>query len=149
MNKNLYYHVEIFHDTIVEIKDFLSDEFKNFPVGACGSTSVLLGTYLRECGFGSFKYVCGEKYFWNGHFNQEYSHAWLETEDSLVIDITAYQFPEIGKKIVIQKKNLWYKQWTIKETVEDINIDTYKNLIDIANYEFLLTKIKSKIKKGL
>ena len=148
MHKNLYFHVALFHDTILEIKNLLSDEFKYFPTGSCGSTCLLLGTYLNESGFGKFKYISGEKYFWDGYSNQEYSHSWLESEDSLIIDITAYQFPEIKEKILVQKKNSWYKDWAITQTFDDVNIfhETYAIPTDKINYEIIISNIKSKNK---
>ena len=75
----LYKYVELFHNMILEIKNDLSPEFQNFPNGSCGTTSILLGTFLNKTGFGNFKMKIGEKGFWENNIWQEYSHAWLES----------------------------------------------------------------------
>ncbi|MBD9638475.1 hypothetical protein IB277_19415 [Ensifer sp. ENS07] len=61
---------------------------QEFPNGACGDATLLLGTYLKTLGFGTFDYVLGR-----GEDNGEtYSHAWLR-QGNIIIDITADQFP--------------------------------------------------------
>ncbi|MDD3663035.1 MAG: hypothetical protein PHT84_04155 [Candidatus Pacebacteria bacterium] len=68
--------------------EFLSDSvFREFPSGCCGFTSDLLAKHLRESGVET-QYISGNyKYGWTGR-----SHAWLETYDGVVIDITRDQF---------------------------------------------------------
>ena len=68
-----------------------SDEivFSRFPRGCCGDSSDLLAQYLLENGIRTY-YVCGTHYEDDCENNQ--SHAWLLTEDEVIIDITADQF---------------------------------------------------------
>ena len=68
--------------------EFSSDSiFQCFPRGCCGFTSDLLAKYLREFGVET-QYMSGNyEYGWEGR-----SHAWLETYDGVVIDITRDQF---------------------------------------------------------
>lgn len=144
--RKLYKFAELFLKTLIEIKDKLSDEFKFFPNGSCGTTCLLLGTFLSENGFGKFKMIRGEKYYWKGNYYIEDSHAWLESENSLIIDITAYQFPEISEQIIIEKKNSWYKQWKIIEEIEDANIyNTMASInTDFCNYALIKEWIQKK-----
>lgn len=138
----LYNYVSLFQNAIIELKDKLSVEFQFFPSGSCRTTCILLGTFLTEIGCKNFKMEIGEKYDSNG---QEYSHAWLETDNSFVIDITAYQFKDITKKIIFGKKPLWYNSWIITEEIENPNI--YHIPVgphsDYENYEIIMQKLDS------
>ena len=67
-------------------KDIL---FRNFPTGCCGDTCYLLGQYLLHKGIRT-KYVCGT-YYGDGSENIQ-SHAWLMTDNRVIIDITGDQF---------------------------------------------------------
>ncbi|BDC94669.1 hypothetical protein [Treponema bryantii] len=139
----LFQCVELFHNAIVEIKNELSIEFHNFPAGSCGTTCILLATFLNENGFEKIKMIIGGKEFFTENSYQEYSHAWLELNKILVIDITAYQFPEIQEKIFIHKNSLWHKGWKVLEEIKDPNIYTS---IATTNSDFInYSKIKEKI----
>ncbi|ULJ74490.1 hypothetical protein [Rhizobium gallicum] len=72
---------------------------QEFPHGACGDATLLLGYHLRSLGFGTFDYVSGEGTDEDGEW---YSHAWLRQGD-IIIDITADQFP--GQPAVIVTDN--------------------------------------------
>ena len=63
----------------------LSDFFRNFPIGACGNASDLLGEWIMEKHSLALEYVNGDR---NGK-----SHGWLEI-DGLAVDITSDQFPD-------------------------------------------------------
>lgn len=56
----------------------------NFPKGCCGITSDMLGRYLIEHHNIRCWYVCGSC--------GEESHAWLELENNIVLDITGDQY---------------------------------------------------------
>lgn len=60
--------------------------FQRFPSGCCGDTSDLLAQYLSDNGIKTFQ-VRGDFYE-----PEPQSHAWLSTEDNIVIDITGDQF---------------------------------------------------------
>lgn len=139
---DLFNYVKLFQNTIIKCKDKLSVEFQSFPCGSCGTTCLLLGTFLAENCFVNLKMKIGEKNDSNG---QEYSHAWLETDNSFIIDITAYQFPEITEKIIFGKKPSWYDEWIVTEEIEDVNLFVTSDVIttDFVNYEILMENIYS------
>lgn len=60
--------------------------FQRFPDGCCGDASDLLAQYLWDNGIKTFQ-VRGDFYE-----PEQQSHAWLSTEDNIVIDITGDQF---------------------------------------------------------
>ena len=63
--------------------------FDRFPYGCCGLISHLLAEFLQNIDIKTF-YVSGCRYFQNPwHFQ---SHAWLKTENDIMIDITGDQF---------------------------------------------------------
>ena len=61
----------------------------NFPHGACGHVSELVGRYLSDQFSIEPEYVCGTLY--DGEGNRLSSHAWLEW-NGVTIDISADQF---------------------------------------------------------
>ena len=89
----LYQMVEDFRKGIEQAQkanEFMDDVlFRNFPRACCGDTSLLLGHYLLGKGIKTY-YVCG--YYGQGDFGAVQSHAWLMTEDGIIIDITGDQF---------------------------------------------------------
>lgn len=60
-----------------------------FPKGCCEVASDLLAQYLLENGVHT-KIVHGEYDF--DDWENKYPHTWLETEDGVIVDITADQF---------------------------------------------------------
>jgi hypothetical protein len=74
------------------------DNLRNFPHGACGDASNLIGYFLTSNGFGDFEYVWGEKNIFSLS-----THAWVES-DRFLIDITADQFDATNKKCIIIEK---------------------------------------------
>ncbi len=70
--------------------EFQNDcSFRNFPRGCCGDTCVLLAQYLLEHGIRTV-YVCGT--YRDKISENIQSHAWLLTENKLILDITGDQF---------------------------------------------------------
>lgn len=63
--------------------------FYNFPRGCCGDASDLLAQFLLEHGVRTL-YVCGSYYDDSPENSQ--SHAWLLTDNQIIIDITGNQF---------------------------------------------------------
>jgi hypothetical protein len=88
---------------------------QDFPVGACGDAVPLLGTYLAEQGFGTFMYALGLRAC--DGINREHSHAWLEA-DGIIIDITADQFPEVHRKVIVTTRSDWHETFA-REKVKD------------------------------
>jgi len=111
-----------------------------FPRGACGDGSWLLGRYLKENGIEPIYYVSGLKRVTEN--NNTESHAWLEYRD-LIIDFTIDQFEGKECNIVITKDKKWHAQFEIdnrvladyksyyydNKTIEDLN-DSYENIIN-------------------
>src|SRR5690606_20691226 len=64
----------------------LSIGFRRFPKGSCADAALLLGTYIRRLGLAEPKLISGRR--------GDHTHAWLELDDGLVIDITANQFED-------------------------------------------------------
>ena len=81
--------------------------FQKFPRGSCGDAVLLLGTFLKEQGAGTFTYVVGER----GKKGRTWrSHAWLEA-DGVIVDITADQFPEITESVIVTTHSDWHKKF--------------------------------------
>ena len=77
-------------DKAHKAKEFCDDHiFRDFPLGCCGVCSELLGHFLIHNGIET-NYVCGN--YRDGNFERTQSHAWLETMDGVIIDITGDQF---------------------------------------------------------
>ena len=98
-------HVYTFRNAIEAVsKSFISESLKGFPEGACGDTTLLLGTYLQETGYGTFDYMLGRRF--NG--DQWHTHAWLGGH-GLIIDITADQFEEMVDTVVVTSQSDWHE----------------------------------------
>jgi hypothetical protein len=82
----------------------------SFPLGACGDGSLLLGTYLKDRGFPDFEYILGER--GNHRDNTWISHAWLGC-GSLIVDMTADQFPDISVNVIVADPSKWHRQFSI------------------------------------
>jgi hypothetical protein len=105
-----------FREAIVRSdKDKLPVTLYNFPEGACGDASILLGEYLHSMGCGSFQYVVG--------WRNEQSHAWIEVED-LIIDITSDQFPEKEEPVIVTTDKSWHNQF-VEDQRNAAKIDIY------------------------
>jgi hypothetical protein len=114
--------------------NILPVNLRNFPAGACGDASLLLGEYLKLKGFSPLEYVVG--------FRGEQSHAWLEL-GGILIDITADQFESIEEAVIVTNDKSWYKQFkqfsrsstniklkykNERETLERL-LDAYRNIV--------------------
>lgn len=83
-----------------------------FPRGACGDASLLLGAFLFDKGHSSFEYICGER--GNIEDNSWTSHAWL-ARGELVVDITADQFHDAPFKVIVEEPSVWHQQFIIEQ----------------------------------
>ena len=72
---------------------------QNFPYGACGDATLLLGRYLEETGHGEFRYYLGRR--------GECSHAWLQL-GTLIVDITADQFADFDEAVFVSAGSPWH-----------------------------------------
>lgn len=79
-----------------------------FPNGSCGDVCPLLAAYLSEQGYPAFHYVCGERERIDDTGLRFGSHAWLQ-KGSLIVDITADQFPEISLPVIVTASSEWHR----------------------------------------
>ena len=103
-----------FRSAIESIGRGLSPAFEQFPRGACGEVAPLLGTYFIENGLLGFEYILGER----GSREQDaeirwHSHAWIQ-RGSLIVDITADQFVEIGEPVIVTDDSHWHQTFEQK-----------------------------------
>ena len=101
-------------------KNMLPVTLHNFPNGACGDASLLLGDYLYSIGYSQVAYVSG----WRN--NQ--SHAWIEIDD-VIIDITADQFSEKKDAVIVTTDKSWHNQF-IEEARESARINSHDKGIE-------------------
>ena len=78
---------------------YLPSTFQDFPAGACGDTTLLLGKYLEQNGCGHFDYVFGTQ--------DDKTHAWLQRAD-LFVDITADQFADNDRRVIVEYASAWH-----------------------------------------
>lgn len=79
-----------------------------FPHGACGDASLLFGAYLVDRGIAEFMYVCGER---GSKADDSWTtHAWLQ-RGSLIVDLTADQFPDAPTGVIVAEPSLWHRQF--------------------------------------
>ncbi len=86
--------------------------WENFPRGACGDTTLVLGQLLFDHGIAGFKYISGQKHWPDGRFS---THAWLQN-GQWVVDITADQFPEVQQAIIVSSDSPWHREWEVAKT---------------------------------
>jgi len=113
-----------FRNAIESCSYSLGISFEAFPKGTCGDVAPLLGTYLNDLGYGEFQYMLGD--YGSRKDNSWSSHAWIQS-NSLVVDITADQFPDINEKIIVSKTSYWHKQLNGKAQ-HKANIEIYDQL---------------------
>lgn len=86
-------------------------DWTSFPGGTCGDTSLVLGAFLADAGFGGFELMSGE-----GDRREEDgicpSHAWLQ-RDQLVVDITADQFADSPGPVVVAENPDWHCRFRV------------------------------------
>lgn len=106
---------------------------KEFPLGACGDMTLLLGAYLSDMKVIGFEYIYGVRGC--DADNNYASHAWLQN-DQLIIDITADQFPEVNEPIIVSANSNWHNTFE----VESRGIADFRLLNGNTDYLFSLYK---------
>lgn len=87
--------------TALDEQEAMPANVKDFPLGACGDTTEMLGQYLDDRGFGVWMYI-------QGHRDTDgWTHAWLE-RDGVVIDITADQFEDVTEPVIVSATSTWH-----------------------------------------
>ncbi len=99
MNRNQLLLLKVlatsFREALERARDkgsFSQDAFNLFPKGCCGDTSNLLAQFLLGFGIHS-NYIYGE-YSYEDPEAQSQSHAWLQCQGGIIIDITGDQFSD-------------------------------------------------------
>ncbi|WP_327427298.1 hypothetical protein [Streptomyces sp. NBC_01236] len=93
-----------FRQAIIDCPDAGLISLADFPKGACGDASPLLGQFLKDQGHGEWHYVSGCR-------ERDYhSHAWLE-RDGWILDITADQFSDVTEPVVLTQDKTWHSQF--------------------------------------
>lgn len=87
----------------LEQADNAPSYMSKFPHGWCGCTSRALGGYLASRGYSSLEYVSGYRGMQN--------HAWIE-KNGLIIDITADQFNDCDKRIIISRDSDFHRTFS-------------------------------------
>lgn len=125
---------EWFREALEKCPKFLLGlTFADFPHGACGDASLLLGKYIQQSASLSLHYVCGELRE-TGNFQ---THAWLEHED-FIIDITADQFEEIDIPVLITTERRWHDRFEIaRRDIPDYDICDGVGYLSVAYYRLI------------
>jgi hypothetical protein len=121
----------------IESVKFNTTLFKDFPMGSCRDSSIIIGMFLRENGCKNLTYCHAQ---WNEE-SRFRSHAWLEYEN-YIIDITADQFGiEFSSIIVSRNCDFSFYENSCSEKF-DLSIAG----ADISNlfkdYEIIKTEVK-------
>lgn len=120
MKKNIKQLANQFREAIEmakEEKEFYKDiVFRNFPIGCCGDTCDLLAQFLLDNNIGSY---CVRGTYRKGSFKDMQSHAWLLTDNRIIIDITSDQFkytPKLlnyNKSVYVGAENDFYRLFEV------------------------------------
>jgi hypothetical protein len=97
------YHATRFRNAIDSARrDDWKGNMKGFPVECCHHACTLLLLYFKRIGMEGFRTYSGIH-----PTNQGGRHLWLQ-KGEIVIDITADQFPEIDKKVIVTRESSWH-----------------------------------------
>lgn len=110
-------HIDQLRSEVVKFRKAIEDSekrvlpitFAAFPKGSCGDASLILGTHLAILGFGQFTYILGDR--GDQAENTWESHAWVETEEGIIIDITADQFPEKQSPVIVANYSQFHQSF--------------------------------------
>ncbi|WP_047734551.1 hypothetical protein, partial [Vibrio parahaemolyticus] len=92
------------------------------------------GVYLKDKGLGKFDYYYAEVPGGN--------HAWLQ-KGSIVVDITADQFPHINNSVIVSKNSEWHQSLISENKGEFDFRDDIDSAIDDENaYKIILQTIE-------
>jgi hypothetical protein len=98
--------------TGIENSTFAWPQFwSQFPRGACGDASLILGAVLDDSAHTGFEYICGVV---DNSDGTSPSHAWLQRGD-LIVDITADQFPDVADSVIVSTDSWWHRKWRVSQ----------------------------------
>lgn len=127
MGENELYQIAFhFREAIVAAKtngEFnFRDRMHRFPGGCCDDTCDLLGFYLWE----KYRIHTSQR---NGYYEAEMTnHAWLITDDRIIIDITGDQFYGAWKSVYVGQEVGTYKKLSRIITQDNFRF-LYKGII--------------------
>lgn len=103
--------------TSIKCGDITETNLRQFPFGCCGYASDLLQRYLFEIGVSTLYYSGQYGYGWTAE-----NHAWLETSNGIVIDITGDQFkdkvPYFACPVYVgPRENGFHDQFVLKKPI--------------------------------
>ncbi len=94
----------VLDETVPEVPPAqLPVQMRDFPHGACGDATMLLGAYLVDSGISGFEYVNSQRPY-GGDW---WCHSWLQRGD-LVVDITADQFSDAPGPVIVDERSGWH-----------------------------------------
>lgn len=139
MEENELYQIAFyFREAIIAAKtngEFnFRDRMHRFPGGCCDDTCDLLGFYLRE----KYRIHTSQR---NGYYEAEMTnHAWLITDDLIIIDITGDQFYGAWKSVYVGQEVGTYKKLSRIITQDNFDIRKQSRLWD--DYNIILKYLK-------
>lgn len=101
--KGLAKFATAFREALVQCNPaaYRSLSFRGFPSGSCGDTSLLLIEAFIEREVDA-KHAVG--------YYRRSSHAWVMVE-GIIIDLTADQFDDIQKPVIVTRHSLWHNRF--------------------------------------
>ena len=90
----------------------LPESMSDFPKNDGGDADLLLGAYFVDCGIEGFIRVMGWRRA-EGRTNLP-PHFWLARE-SLVVDITADQYWDSGKAVIVADPSRWHSRFRLDD----------------------------------
>ncbi|WP_372011342.1 hypothetical protein NBRC13296_12280 [Paenibacillus chitinolyticus] len=109
----------------------------DFPHGACGDTSLLLGKFFYEHFDIDCSYVHGQYTECTGDMFILRTHSWLEYS-GYKIDITADQFDDDISKVLVIEQHEFYERFEVDKT-EAISSKSLDKLTD--TYELIKERV--------
>lgn len=143
---DLYEIASAFRDAIEEaIRAGEIREMMSFPAGCCGYTADILQRYLFEQGI--ITYYMSGRY---GHGDSPENHAWIETKDGVVIDITGDQYkymaPWFTEPVYVgPRENGFHDKFELDEPVPYLKPEgrSASDRKSDARYEAVLTHMRN------
>ncbi|HTA99373.1 MAG TPA: hypothetical protein VK804_02770 [Bradyrhizobium sp.] len=108
-----------FRRAIERCRTQLPIQSRDFPHGACGDAVLLLAKFLQENGHTGFWYIL--------RMREDCSHAWLQRGD-LIVDITADQFPDQRKSVIVALNPGWHRTF-------ERDLDEKEQVADFEQYD--------------
>lgn len=106
--------VRIAISTVVKDSEYVGCELKKFPSGSCEVASVITGLYLQYLGIKSVVQSVGRRSIPND-INEE-NHVWLTINKKYIVDITADQFDDCDKHVIVSESTIFHNTFDVYDT---------------------------------